>query len=204
MFSKFFKEKSVDELIALAADLQVDGFDLCVRPGYPVNPDNAAPRRCLRPPGSCGKPGLSIPMITGNFDLLTPDHPTAAPILAAMDKADVRFIKLGYFTFDPLTQEGFWAEVDRIRRAFDGSALRPEIRREDLLSHPFPSLHGTELRHARRFAAAGSIPGSSGHKLIPAICASRGRSSRSPLPFAAGDLSIVGFLGRAPRAGGRR
>ena len=97
MFSKFFKEKSVDELIALAADLQVDGFDLCVRPGYPINPDNAAsslPEAIRR----FRSAGVDVPMVTGNFDLLTPDHPTAEPILAAMNGAGVRLLKLGYFT----------------------------------------------------------------------------------------------------------
>jgi sugar phosphate isomerase/epimerase len=36
-----------------------------------------------------------------------------------MDKADVRLIKLGYFSFDPATMD-YWAEVERIRGLFAG------------------------------------------------------------------------------------
>ena len=42
VFSKSLKDKSLEELIELGQRLEIDGYDLCVRPGYPVNPDNAA------------------------------------------------------------------------------------------------------------------------------------------------------------------
>lgn len=42
MFSKMLKEKSPVELVTLAKEWGLDGYDLCVRPGYAVNPDNAA------------------------------------------------------------------------------------------------------------------------------------------------------------------
>jgi sugar phosphate isomerase/epimerase len=118
VFSKTLKDKSPDELTALAADFGFEGYDLCVRPGYPVNPDNVAHAlpevvRTMR------RAGLAIPMITGNFDLLSPADPTAEPIHAAMDKANVRLIKLGYFAFDPIKQN-YWVEVDRVRRLFEG------------------------------------------------------------------------------------
>lgn len=60
-------------------------------------------------------------MLTGDSKLLFPDD-TAKLILAAMDKADVRLIKLGYFMFDPLKQN-YWQEVDRIRCNRIGSNL---------------------------------------------------------------------------------
>jgi sugar phosphate isomerase/epimerase len=118
VFSKFFKEKTVDELIQLAHEYEFEGYDLCVRPGYPINPDNAASEL----PAAVKKmqeSGLAIPMVTGNFDLLASDHPTAKPILSAMDKAGVRLLKLGYFGFDPLKQD-YWEEVARIRNIFSG------------------------------------------------------------------------------------
>ncbi|MBN2449642.1 MAG: sugar phosphate isomerase/epimerase [Lentisphaeria bacterium] len=116
MFSKMLKEKSPEELIRLAREWGLDGYDLCVRPGYPVSPENAAeelPRvvRLLR------AEGLDIPMVTGNFDLLEPEHPTAEPLLHAMDLADVRLLKLGYFKYDP-TKQDYQAEVSRVRSAF--------------------------------------------------------------------------------------
>ena len=118
VFSKMFKDKSPDELTELAAEFGIEGYDLCVRPGYPVNPDNAA-RALPEVVRTMRRAGLAVPMVTGNFDLLSPADPTAEPILAAMDKADVRLIKLGYFAFDPIKQD-YWKEVDRIRRLFEG------------------------------------------------------------------------------------
>lgn len=118
VFSKMFKEKSIPELVELALAHGFDGYDLCVRPGYPVNPENAG-QKLVEVVQAMNAAGLSIPMVTGNFDLLTADHPTAEPILAAMDKADVRLIKLGYFHFDPFEQD-YWQQVDLVRRAFEG------------------------------------------------------------------------------------
>jgi sugar phosphate isomerase/epimerase len=118
VFSKSLKEKSLVELIELARKFEIDGYDLCVRPGYPINPDNAA-RELVRAARQFGEAGLSIPMVTANFDVLYPDHPNAVPILSAMDEVDIRLIKLGYFEFDPLKQD-FWEEVDKIRDAFEG------------------------------------------------------------------------------------
>ena len=117
LFSKLFKELKVGELITLAQDTGVDGFDLCVRPGYPINPDNAAVE-LVKAVRAFRQAGLDIPMVTGNFDLLFPEHPTAVPILSAMDKADVRLIKLGYYFFDPVKQD-YWQEVERIRKGFE-------------------------------------------------------------------------------------
>jgi len=116
LFSKMLKDKTPAELVALAQEWGLDGYDLCVRPGYAVSPDNAAtelPRVVAR----FREAGLDIPMVTGNFDLLEPEHPTAEPILKAMDKADVRLLKLGYFRYDPLKHD-YMAEVERIRGAF--------------------------------------------------------------------------------------
>ena len=118
LFSKFLKDHDVEALIRRGHDLGTEGYDLCVRPGYVVNPDNAGEMlpSVVR---KLAAAGLAVPMVTGNFDLLTPDHLTAEPILAAMDKADVRLLKLGYFRFDPQAQD-YWAEVEKARRAFDG------------------------------------------------------------------------------------
>jgi len=118
LFSKFFKEKTVPELIAQAGALGLDGYDLCVRPGYPINPDNASVE-LPKAVNAFRAAGLDIPMVTGNFDLLLPDHPTAEPIVAAMGQADVRLLKLGYFMIKPDTVD-YWAEVDRVRKAFAG------------------------------------------------------------------------------------
>jgi sugar phosphate isomerase/epimerase len=114
VFSKMLRELGVAELAELANAHGFDGYDLAVRPGHPVNPDNVstalpAAARLL------AREGLAIPMVTGNFDLLTPEHPSAEPILRAMDQADVRLIKLGYFRYVP-HETDYWHLVGDIRR----------------------------------------------------------------------------------------
>ena len=116
VFSKMLQEKSVAELIELAQRHGYDGYDLAVRPGHPVNPDNAA-AALPQAQTQMEQAGLQIGMVTGNFDLLTADHPLAEPLLAAMDSANVRLLKLGYFRFEPQTMD-YWEQVDNVRRAF--------------------------------------------------------------------------------------
>ena len=116
VFSKMLQEKSVAELIDLAQRHGYDGYDLAVRPGHPVNPDNAA-TALPQAQAQMEQAGLQIGMVTGNFDLLTADHPLAEPLLAAMDSADVRLLKLGYFRFEPQTMD-YWEQVENVRRAF--------------------------------------------------------------------------------------
>ena len=117
LFSKSQRERSVPELIALAHEAGLDGYDLCVRPEYLVNPDNVATAlpeaaRLFR------AEGLDVPLVTGNFDLLGPDSPSAEPILAAMEAAAIPFLKLGYFEYHP-EQQAYWPEVDRVRRVLE-------------------------------------------------------------------------------------
>ena len=109
VFSKMLQEKSVAELIDLAQRHGYDGYDLAVRPGHPVNPDNAA-TALPQAQAQMEQAGLQIGMVTGNFDLLTADHPLAEPLLAAMDSANVRLLKLGYFRFEPQTMD-YWEQV---------------------------------------------------------------------------------------------
>lgn len=118
LFAKMFKGHSLDELADIACDWGVDGYDLAVRPEYPVNPDNAA-TALGQAAELFSKRGLSIPMVTGNFDLLLPDAPNAEPLVAAMGEAGVGLLKLGYFKYDPAAQD-YWQEVDAVRRAFEG------------------------------------------------------------------------------------
>ena len=115
VFSKMLKQKSIAELIDLAQRHGYDGYDLAVRPGHPVNPDNAA-AALPQAQAQMARAGLRIGMVTGNFDLLTADHPLAEPLLAAMDSADVRLLKLGYFKFEPETMD-YWEQVESVRQA---------------------------------------------------------------------------------------
>lgn len=113
MFSKMLKELSVPQLIATAHDWNLDGIDLCVRPGYPVEPANAT-TALPQAVKDFRAEGLDIPMVTANADLLTPENPDAAMLLDAMDRADVRLLKLGYFNFKPW-EMNYQVEMARIK-----------------------------------------------------------------------------------------
>jgi sugar phosphate isomerase/epimerase len=118
VFTKFLQDKSVAELIRLAHEHAVEGYDLCVRPGYVVNPENAAEAlvpavRAMR------QEGLDVPMVTTSPYLVDPEQPDARPLLEAMARAEVPFLKLGYFPFDAARQD-YWQEVDGARRALQG------------------------------------------------------------------------------------
>lgn len=118
LFAKMFKEQSLAEMADLACDWGVDGYDLAVRPDYPVNPDNVSTALGDAVRLMEGR-GLAIPMVTGNFDVLQPDAANAEPLVAAMGAAGVGLLKLGYFKFDPTAQD-YWGEVDSVRRALEG------------------------------------------------------------------------------------
>ncbi len=117
-FTKLFREYDIPGLADIAHQFGVDGLDLCVRPGYPVNPGNA-PVTLPAAARALAVDGLCIPMVTGSIDLLWPDDPTAVPLLKAMDAADIRLLKLGYYFWDPFEQD-YWAEVERVRRGLEG------------------------------------------------------------------------------------
>lgn len=117
VFSKMLSDKSVEELADLADELGIDGYDLAVRPGHPVNPDNvttALPAAAKR----FGDRGLGIPLITANTDLVDPTVPAADTLLAAMADAGAPRVKLGYYKID--LNRSYWDQVDQTRRHLEG------------------------------------------------------------------------------------
>jgi sugar phosphate isomerase/epimerase len=166
-------------------------FDLCVRPGYAVNPDNAS-EQLPQAVKQMEHAGLTIPMVTGNFDLLLPDHPTAEPILAAMDRAGVRLIKLGYFHFDPGTQD-YWQEVDRIRSALDGWQTLARRYRVKICyhthSHRCMGLNAAALAHLIQ----GFDPQHIGAYLDPGHMRAEGEEFRVGVAMVRPYLSIIGL-----------
>lgn len=112
LFSKMLQDKSIDELADLASSLGIDGYDLAVRPGHPVNPDNVAdelPAAAERMRSA----GLDIPMITANTDLVDPAADGVDALLSAMAAAGVPRVKLGYYKLD--VDGDYWANVDDCR-----------------------------------------------------------------------------------------
>ncbi|MBT3345653.1 MAG: sugar phosphate isomerase/epimerase [Gemmatimonadetes bacterium] len=117
VFSKMLNEKSVEELADLAQELGIDGYDLAVRAGHPVNPENVtealpAALQLFR------DRGLDIPLITAEGDLVDPSVPAADTLLAAMADAGAPRVKLGYYKIDLDTP--YWDQVDTTRRQLEG------------------------------------------------------------------------------------
>jgi sugar phosphate isomerase/epimerase len=117
-FSKFVREFDIPRLIEALQYIGVDGVDLCVRDGYPVNPGNA--RKAL--PEAAERlrtAGLSIPMVTTPGDFTDPNAPVAEELFAACHDAQIPFIKLGYWQYKP---GNYWKQVEDARRDMEGFA----------------------------------------------------------------------------------
>ena len=112
LFSKMLKDRSIDALADLAAFLGIDGYDLAVRPGHPVNPDNVA-EALPRAAATLRARGFDIPMITANTDLVDATAVGVDTLLAAMAAAEVPRVKLGYYKID--LSADYWAAVDVCR-----------------------------------------------------------------------------------------
>jgi len=118
MFTKHLEGKDVPGLIEALQSATVEGADLCVRPGYPVDPENA-PTALPAAARAFEDAGLSIPMITTPGDFTSASLPYAEPLFAACAAAGVGAIKLGYWY---MSEDGYWATLDRVRRDLEGFA----------------------------------------------------------------------------------
>lgn len=115
LFSKHFAGEDIPKLAARANQLGLDGYDLAVRPGQAVNPENAG-SALPEAVSFFKKEGLAVPMVTARGNLLSPDDEDVRPLLKAMDKADVRLLKLGYFHLKRFQPIDYWKEVDAARK----------------------------------------------------------------------------------------
>ena len=97
-FTKTLQELDVKAVAAFCKEVGVDGADLTVRPGYPVNPDNAGAAlpeavKILR------DAGLILGLVSASTDLTDPEGKTARAVFDACAKAEVSAVKIGYFAY---------------------------------------------------------------------------------------------------------
>ncbi len=122
MFTKHLEGFDLDQIIAALKTGGVQGADLCVRPGYPVNPENAKtalPAAAKR----FADEGLCIPLITTPGDFTEADIDYAEPLFEACAEAGVKLVKLGYWYME---EGGYWATIDRCRTRLEGFAKLAE------------------------------------------------------------------------------
>jgi sugar phosphate isomerase/epimerase len=112
LFSKNLKTLSIAEHAKFCREVGLQGFDLAIRPGYPVNGDNvetALPEAVK----AWKSEGLAVPMATLQWDVTDPRKPEYEKILASCAAVGCKFIKLGYWQFKPGMD--YWKTVDLIR-----------------------------------------------------------------------------------------
>ena len=108
-FTKHLEGLDVPQIIDALQAMGVQGADLCVRDGYPVNPANVAtalPEAVRR----FADAGLCIPLVTAPGDFNRPDLDYAERYYAALGAAGVAHVKLGYWHWEP--DVPYWTQLD--------------------------------------------------------------------------------------------
>lgn len=113
MFTKHLEGLGIPEIINALQSVGVEGADLCVRPGYPVNPENAT-TELPAAAKQFAEAGLSVPLVTTPGDFLDPSKEETVRVFAAAGEAGVENIKLGYWHWHA-DKGGYWDQVDSIR-----------------------------------------------------------------------------------------
>ncbi len=112
-FTKMLKELDVRGLIAFCKDVGLDGVDLAVRQGYPVNPDNAA-TALPDAAKAFADAGLTIGLVTADTGLNDAESKAAKSLFAACALAGVPAIKIGYFPYKPPVDDAIQAARARL------------------------------------------------------------------------------------------
>jgi sugar phosphate isomerase/epimerase len=120
-FTKTLKGLDVKGLIAFFKEVGLDGADLAVRPGYPVEPGNAA--TALPAAAKAFRDaGLTVGLVTAPTDLTDPEGKTARALFEACARAEVPAVKIGYFPYRP----PFDARLKEARVRLEGFARLAE------------------------------------------------------------------------------
>src|SRR5262245_39206258 len=97
-FTKFLRELDLAGLVGFCKDTGVEGFDLAVRPGYPVHPDNVA-TELPKAAKLFADAGLVIGLVTLPTGAVDPESKAVRAVFEACGKAGVPAIKIGYFPY---------------------------------------------------------------------------------------------------------
>jgi sugar phosphate isomerase/epimerase len=114
LFTKHFRSLSINELVETIKNVGAEGADLCVRPGYYVEPENIDK---LQEVARIFKDeGLSIPMITTPTDFVEPDNPVVEKVFSGCREAEINIIKIGYWYME---KDGYWKTIEKIRKKIE-------------------------------------------------------------------------------------
>jgi sugar phosphate isomerase/epimerase len=114
LFTKHFRSLSINELVETIKNVGAEGADLCVRPGYYVEPENIDKlQEVVR---IFKDEGLSIPMITTPTDFVEPDNPVVEKVFSGCREAEINIIKIGYWYME---KDGYWKTIEKIRKKIE-------------------------------------------------------------------------------------
>ncbi len=131
VFTKHFKGLDIEGLIEAVRSVGAEGADLCVRPGYPVEPGNIGKKM----PEAVKKfrdAGLDIPMITTPGDFLDPSRKITREVISVCGDVRVGLIKLGYWM---MGKKGYWKTLDEIRKSLSGFVRLAEKNNVKVMIH---------------------------------------------------------------------
>jgi len=130
MFTKHLEGMTLAEIVDGLKHIGLDGADLCVRPGYPVTPENCA-TALPAAARQFASAGLSIEICTTPGDFNDPAMEYADRLFAACGEAGVKRIKLGYWTYE----KDYWSTLDDCKRKLAGFARLAEKRGVKAMVH---------------------------------------------------------------------
>jgi sugar phosphate isomerase/epimerase len=120
-FTKSLQKLDVPGLIKFCKDAGLDGADLAVRPGFPVNPDNAA-KELPAAVKAFADAGLMIGVVSAQTTLTDPDDKESKQVFEATGKAELPGVKIGYFSL----KSPFDDALRTARKRLDGFAKLAE------------------------------------------------------------------------------
>ena len=100
LFTKSLAQLSLSDLAGLGASLGVDGYDLCVREGHQVQPEDVQ-STLPQAVDALGARSLVVGMVSLPPNLTDPDDPRTLAVCRAMRQSGVSLLKIGYFPFKP-------------------------------------------------------------------------------------------------------
>lgn len=114
-FTKTLKELKPLELVEFCKETGVDGLDLAVRPGYPIDPANAV-AELPKFAAIMKQNNLSIPLVSAPTSLVDAESKEARSLFEACANSGVPMVKIGYFTY----KGNFGEDLQAARKKLEG------------------------------------------------------------------------------------
>ena len=114
--SKFFAHLPVEQLGEKAIELGYDGIDICIRPGHPIQIDNAA-ELLFQAMRVWEKQGLACPLATAAVDVNQPTQ-EVKNLYAACAEVGIPRLKIGFWRYK--AGDDYWQVVEAARNDLAG------------------------------------------------------------------------------------